>query len=68
MRDRGFRGGSKGGRAGGPVSHPLLEIFYIYKSEVYEQKISIKRVRNLSQNTRDSNFQNFLWNHVPRTP
>ena len=44
---------------------------FFYKNEVYKQKISIKRVRNLSKSAgnghfRDSNFQNFLEEHDPR--
>ena len=59
----------EGGGMGGSVL-PLWS--YFYKSEVYEQKISIKRVRNLSQNAglsdlRDSNFPKFLEEHdTPR--
>ena len=53
--------------------HPFLDsffFFFFYKNEVYDQKISIERIRNLSQNSGnghfiDSNFQKFLGKHAP---
>ena len=56
-------------RGGGGAGGPVRALFFFYKSEVYEQKISIKRVRNLSRNTGnvhfiDSNFQKFLGEHA----
>ena len=55
-------GGGGWGGGWGPViaPSPFLDYFF-YQNEVYEQKMSIKRVRNLSQNAgrgyfRDSNF------------
>ena len=58
----------QGGVLGACVS--LFGFLFFYKSEVYEQKISIKRIRNLSQNSGnghfgDSNFQNFLESMSP---
>ena len=57
---------------GGPgeACDPLLDFFY--KNEVYERKMSIKQVRNLSQNAenshfRDLNFKTF-WGSMPPQP
>ena len=55
--------------AWGACAPPFLEFLLFF----YKQKITIKRVRNLSQNTgnghfRDSNFQKFLAEHCPQTP
>ena len=53
---------------------PAFVEFYFYKSEAYEQKISTKRVRNLSQSApgnghfRYSNFETFLGDYDPRPP
>ena len=52
---------------------PFLVFFLITKNEVYEQKVSVKRVLNLSQNAgyghfRNSNFQKFVGEHAPRPP
>ena len=63
---------SGGGGGGWGAVTPLLEFFF-NKSKVYEQKISIKWVRKLSQiagsgHFRDSNFQKFLGEHAPRHP
>ena len=66
------RGG--GGELMGLCQLPFLYYWVLfYKNEVYEQKISIKRVRNLSQNDgnghfRDSNFQKFLGGLPPDPP
>ena len=59
-------GGSKGA---GLCPCPFWGEFF-HKSEVYEQKISIKRVRNFSQHSgnghfRDSNFHKLLGKHAP---
>ena len=35
-----------GGGLGGPMLAPLFVVFSFYNSEVYEQKLSIERVRN----------------------
>ena len=51
--------GSKGEGGLGGLSHPPPPIldFFFYKSEVYEQNISVKRVRNLSQNAENGHFR-----------
>ena len=56
-----------------PPPPPLCSFFFFYKNEVYKPKISIKRVRNLSQiagngHFRDSNFRIFLGEHALRSP
>ena len=56
-----------------PYPPPPFGFFFFYKSKIYEQKISIRWVRNLSQNAgnghfRDTNFQKFLGGACPQTP
>ena len=59
----------------GAYARTLSAVFfnYYYNSEVYEQKNSIERVRNWSQNRwnghfRDSIFQQFLEDIAPDSP
>ena len=63
----------QGGRGWGSCapSPPLpLFGFLFYKIEVYEQKVTIKRVRNLCQNAGNCHFQIFknLWGSMPPNP
>ena len=60
-------------RGGDYAPLPILHFFSFYKNEVYKRKISIKRVRTLSQNAgngrfRDSTFQKLQGENAPRPP
>ena len=51
----------------------ISSFFFFLQKRSLLTKISIKRVRNLSQNAgnghfRDSNFAKFSWRHAPRPP
>ena len=60
--DSGFKG------AGG-LCAPFLDSFLFYRNEVYEQKISIKLVRNLSQNTGNGHLETqIVGGACPQTP
>ena len=57
--------GSGGGETGGLCPPAPFLNFVFYKNEVYKQKISITRVRHLSQNLRDSKISGRA---CPQTP